>query len=242
MTSCAHLTRSGTWIQGTFTVPMMCSWYSQSRWRSQPSGIITPIALIHIVGKLISKVLANRLAPWLENLVHVSQSAFIKGHFIPDNFKLVQTSTKMLHARRVACILLKVDIACVFDSVSWSFLLQVMQFVGFSRLWCDWVAVILSSTSTKVLLNGIPSDRICHAQGLRQGDSLSPMLFLLVMEVLSALIKKAESWSLLHPLGACPISHRASLYVDDLVLFVAPYQQDLQIIRTILLLFESVSK
>jgi hypothetical protein len=69
------------------------------------------------VGKLISKVLANRLAPWLENLVHVSQSAFIKGHFIPDNFKLVQTSTKMLHARRVACILLKVDIARVFDSI-----------------------------------------------------------------------------------------------------------------------------
>jgi hypothetical protein len=53
-----------------------------------------PIALIHTVGKLISKVLVNRLTPKLEELVHVNQSTFIKGRLIQDNFKLVQSSAK----------------------------------------------------------------------------------------------------------------------------------------------------
>jgi hypothetical protein len=82
-----------------------------------------PIALIHIMGKLISKVLASHLAPKLWDLVHVSQSVFIKGRFIQDNFKLVQASAKVLHAWKVACLLLKVDIARAFDSISWPFLL-----------------------------------------------------------------------------------------------------------------------
>jgi hypothetical protein len=59
------------------------------------------IALIHTVGKLISKVLANRLAPKLGELVHVSQSAFIKGCFIQDNFKLVQSSAKQLQRTKI---------------------------------------------------------------------------------------------------------------------------------------------
>jgi hypothetical protein len=68
-----------------------------------------------------------------------------------------------------------------------------MQFVGFPKLWRDWVAAILSIASTKVLLNGCLSNIIFCAHGLRQGDTLSPMLFLLVMEDLSALIRKAEA-------------------------------------------------
>jgi hypothetical protein len=77
-----------------------------------------PITLIHSVGKLIAKVMVNRLAPKLGELVHVSQNAFIKGRFIHDSYKLMQASARQLHARRVSCLLFKVDIARAFDSVS----------------------------------------------------------------------------------------------------------------------------
>jgi hypothetical protein len=76
------------------------------------------IAFIHSIGKLIAKVLANRLVPRLQELVHVSQNTFIKGCFIHDSFKLVQASAKHLHVRKVPSVLLKVDIVRLFDSVS----------------------------------------------------------------------------------------------------------------------------
>jgi hypothetical protein len=70
-----------------------------------------PISLIHIFGKLFSKVLANRLAQKLGELVQANQSAFIKGRLIQDNFKLVQLLAKLLHAQRKESPLLKFDIA-----------------------------------------------------------------------------------------------------------------------------------
>jgi hypothetical protein len=62
-----------------------------------------------------------------------------------------------------------------------------MQVVDFSGTWRDWVSALLSSASTKVLLNGAPEERVCHARSLRQGNPLSPFLFLLIKEVMSAM-------------------------------------------------------
>jgi hypothetical protein len=76
------------------------------------------ISLVHVIGKLFSKVLANQLAPLLGELVHASQTMFIKGHFIQDNFKFVQAVAKLLHSRKQPYLLLKVDIVQGFDSVT----------------------------------------------------------------------------------------------------------------------------
>jgi hypothetical protein len=156
-----------------------------------------PISLIHVLGKLFLKVLANRLAHRLEDLVHASQSTFVKSRFIQDNFKFVQAIAKLLHARRKSSLLLKVDIVCAFDSMSWSFLLEVLQHMGFTSRWTDWVSLVLSTACTRVMLNGSLGSNISHGHGLRQGNPLSPMLFLLVMEVLSAMFHKADEWSVL---------------------------------------------
>jgi hypothetical protein len=69
-----------------------------------------PISLIHVLGKLFSMLLANRLAPRLGELVHVRQSAFVKGCFIQDNFRVVQGTAKLFHARKRQSLLVKVDI------------------------------------------------------------------------------------------------------------------------------------
>jgi len=100
----------------------------------------------------------------------------------------VRLSCKAIHKKRVPCVLLKIDIAKAFDSVAWNFLLEVLAHLGFGQRWRDWVSNMLPTASTKILLNGRPGRRICHARGLRQGDPLSPMLFVLVMEVLNHLI------------------------------------------------------
>lgn len=116
---------------------------------------------------------------------------------------------KLLHVRR-ACILLKVDIAKAFDTVSWPFLLQLLQHMGFSKRRINWISILLSTVSTKIMLNGLPGRRICHSHGLRQGDSLSPMLFVLVMETLNATFIKADEESIFTSLRSPAINYRVS--------------------------------
>uniref|UniRef100_J3LTF6 Uncharacterized protein n=1 Tax=Oryza brachyantha TaxID=4533 RepID=J3LTF6_ORYBR len=92
-------------------------------------GDFRPISLIHSFGKLFSKILASRLSPRLDALVEVNQSAFVKGRSIHNNFCFAQLATKALHAKRTPRLLLKVDIAKAFDTVSWPFLLEDLEFV-----------------------------------------------------------------------------------------------------------------
>jgi hypothetical protein len=89
-----------------------------------------PFSLIHIVGKLFSKVLASRLTPRLSELMHPNQSAFVKGRLIHDSFKFVQSSAPLLHSRQPS-LMIKIDITRAFDSVGWLFLLQILQHMGF---------------------------------------------------------------------------------------------------------------
>jgi hypothetical protein len=124
-------------------------------------------SLIHILGKLFSKVLATRLAPHLDKLIHINQSA----RYIEDNFRLVQSSAKLLHSRKQSALLLN---------------------LGFPVAWLYWIPVLLLTANTRVLLNSIPGCRICHEKGLRQGDPLSPMFFLFVMEMLNALTRRGR--------------------------------------------------
>ena len=102
------------------------------------------------------------------------------------------------------------------------------------------MSILLGSASTKVL-NGRPGDRICHARGLQQGDPLSPMLFVLAMEVLGGLIRWAESQSIFSPLRCAAVRSRVSLYADDVVMFITPEVNNIVAIKTILQIFGDVS-
>uniref|UniRef100_A0A0A9FIG8 Reverse transcriptase domain-containing protein n=1 Tax=Arundo donax TaxID=35708 RepID=A0A0A9FIG8_ARUDO len=113
-----------------------------------------PISLVHSFSKLITKILANRLAPLLNSLIATNQSAFIRRRCIHDNFILVQQTIKALHRKKVPSLFLKLDISKAFDSVSWAFLLEILSHLGFGSAWCNLVANLLSTASTRVLLNG----------------------------------------------------------------------------------------
>jgi hypothetical protein len=76
-------------------------------------------------------------------------------------------------------------------------------------------------------MNSSPGDRICHARSLWQGDLLSPMLFVLVMEVLDNMFRKADAWSLFQSLGVREILFRTSLYADDMTIFISPCGWDI---------------
>jgi hypothetical protein len=143
---------------------------------------------------------------------------------------------KLLHMRKRLSILLKVDIAKAFNTVGWAFLLELLQHLRFSLHWCNWISNILSTASTQILLNGSPSQRICHARGLRQGDPLSPLLFILSMEALNGLLYLAVS----RGVSAC--ASCSSLYADDLIIFLVPTTQDITLVWAILNMFAGASE
>jgi hypothetical protein len=107
-----------------------------------------PISLVHSFAKLATKMMANRLAPYLDRLVASNQSAFIKGRSIHDNFMLVQQTIKVLHRHKIASLFLKLDISKAFDSVNWAFLLEILGHLGFGAIWRNLISNLLKSAST----------------------------------------------------------------------------------------------
>src|SRR6185436_2522142 len=111
----------------------------------------------------------------------------------------------------------------------------------FGSVWCDIISGLLATSSTEVFLNGSPREKIRRHRGLKQDDPLSLMLFILVMDVLCHLVKKAADEQLLQPLARRALQHRISLYADDVVLFLRPSAGDIEITLDILQLFGNAS-
>jgi hypothetical protein len=192
-----------------------------------------PISLIHSFAKLVSKLLANRLAPELQHIISRSQTTFIKRRSIHDSFMYVQEVIKASHKKKITALFIKLDISKTFDTVSWPYLLSIMEFLGFEIKWRNWISALWCATSSSFLLNGKP--------GVRQGDPLSAMLFLMDMEPLHLLFKKAQDCGLLGQLSpACDVC-RISLYADDATMFIRPAKTDLQTSDCILKIFAQAS-
>lgn len=200
-----------------------------------------PICLIHIVAKIVSKVLSLRLAPKLDCLVSRNQNAFITGRSLHDNYVLVKQSLKLLHRLGAPRVMLKLDLTRAFDSISWPFLFEALRQYGFRDRFLEWLAILLSSASPRVLLNGEPGPPIWHRKGLRQGDSLSPQLFVLAVDTLGRLMKRTHDTGILqqlHPRRPVPA---ISLYADDVMLFCHAAESDVTAVREILTLFGRAS-
>jgi hypothetical protein len=186
---------------------------------------------------IFSKVLANRLAPQLPKMVSSGQSAFVKRRCIYDNFVLVQSLVKEFHRRKTKALFIKLDIVKAFNSVSWAYLLEVLQRLGFNTKWRDWIRLALSTTSSRVLLNGIPRKPLKHEIGLRQGDPILPMLFNLAMDPLQHILHLATEKGVLHPILSRAGGIKTSLYTDDAAIFISPTKQNVQALQSILDIF-----
>jgi hypothetical protein len=200
-----------------------------------------PISLINNFVKIITKLLANRLAPHMNDLVSHAQNAFIKRRFIHDNFLYAQRVIQLLHKRRKSALFIKLDISRAFDSIGWNFLLEVLEKLGFSTKWRDWIAALLGSASSRILINGQPTKDIRHERGLRQGDPLSPLLFILAIDPLQRIIEVAANKGILSPVLPRAANLRCSLYADDAAIFASPSNMEVEHLHRILIFFGECS-
>ena len=117
--------------------------------------------------------------------------------------------------------LIKLDFQKAYDLVNWSFLELVMEKLGFGRKWIRWIMNCVSSASMCILLNGSPLKPFKMEKGLRQGDPLSPYLFILVSEALVCLLKKADDMNLIEPvhIGKEKVSLKHLQFADETLIF-----------------------
>lgn len=96
-----------------------------------------PISLINSFAKLITKTLSIRLSEYIQCLISNSQSAFIKGRCIQDNFMYVRNLARAYNQTKTPALLFKLDIFMAFDTVSWEYVLELLEHRGFSHMWRD---------------------------------------------------------------------------------------------------------
>ncbi|XP_071688814.1 uncharacterized protein [Rutidosis leptorrhynchoides] len=148
-----------------------------------------PISLIGSFYKILAKILSNRLKKVIPRLIGSEQSAFLKERYILDGVLVANESLCFMKSNKKKGIIFKADFEKVFDSLNWDFLMEVMGCMRFGSKWCKWISSCLSSAKISILVNGSPTREFTIGRGVRQGDSLSPFLFILAAEGLNILTK-----------------------------------------------------
>ncbi|KAJ8775358.1 hypothetical protein K2173_023123 [Erythroxylum novogranatense] len=195
---------------------------------------------------ILSKALATRLKSLLTTIISLNQSAFVPGRLITDNFIVAFETLHDLKQRsrgNSGSCALKIDIAKAYDRVSWDYLLAMLTALGFSAIWIKWMRMCISNISYMISMNGSEVGPIIPSRGLRQGDPLSPYLFLLVAEGLSLLLTDGERRGVIHGCWArlgCPrISHL--FFADDSLLFFNGMVSEATHVKHILGVYEATS-
>jgi reverse transcriptase-like protein/endonuclease/exonuclease/phosphatase family protein len=181
-----------------------------------------PISMVGALYKIISKLLSLRLKVVIAPLIDESQSAFVMDRQILDGVLVANEAIGWLRKKKIQGALLKLDFQKAYDSVRWSFLEKVMLKMGFGRKWVQLIMRCVSTASLSVLLNGSPLKPIKMERGLRQGDPLSPYLFILVSEVLVNLLRKADELKIIEGLeiGKDKVRLKHLQFADDTLIFV----------------------
>ncbi|XP_019198078.1 PREDICTED: uncharacterized protein LOC109191859 [Ipomoea nil] len=185
---------------------------------------LRPIALCKVVYKVLAKMLANRLKGCLDNVVSQSQSAFIPNRLLTDNIILAGEVGHYLRRKTGGCqgwVALKLDMAKAYDRMEWPFLKGMLEALGFQRDWVDLLMLCVTTVNYSILVNGEIAGQVRPTRGIRQGDPLSPYLFILCAEGLSILLQQAEARGDIHGVrvarGAPAITHL--FFADDSLLF-----------------------
>ena len=157
-------------------------------------------------------------------MIDESQSAFVPGRLITDNVLAAFETMHCIDQRRKgkeALMALKLDMSKAYDRVEWGFLEAMMRRLGFHDRWVSLMMMCVTSVNYSVLINGVPKGNIIPSRGLRQGDPISPYLFLLCAEGLTAMLKKEEALGNIKGVAVCRGAPRIShlLFADDSIVF-----------------------
>ena len=196
-----------------------------------------PISLLNVDYKIISKVLTLRLSKVLEFIVSPDQTCSVPGRSILSNVTLLRDIIDSIQETDECAVLVSLDQEKAFDRVDRTFLSQLLEVYGFGPDFCRWLTTLYDDAFMQVIINDRLSSKVCLQRGVRQGDPLSPLLYVICVEVLASLIRRSpEIEGFLLP-GASGLQARARLYADD-VFAVLKNLKSLEALLSLIELYE----
>ncbi|CAM8982876.1 unnamed protein product [Rhodiola kirilowii] len=205
-----------------------------------------PISLTSVVSKTVAKAIVNRLQQILMEVISPAQSAFIKGRLITDNYLIAHEVAHFIKNKRQgknAYGSLKLDMSKAYDRVEWKFLKIMLLSFGFDERWVSIILKYVSSVRYSIRMNGKNSVEFTPGRGLRQGDPLSPYLFILSSEWLSYSLSKLEMERRIEGIKVCLrapyVSHL--MFADDCLLLFKANESTAGTLVSLLKSYETVS-
>ena len=183
-----------------------------------------PITLLNFDYKLATKTIANRIKAVLPNIISNDQSGFIKGRFIGENIRLIDSAIKYTASKNIPGLLLFLDFEKAFDTLEWPFIHKTLIHFGFGPSLQKWFHVFYRNIESSVLNNGWESNLFAPTRGVRQGCPLSPYLFILSVEILADAIRKKKE---IRGLSVDNNDIKLSQYADDTTLILDGSEQSL---------------
>lgn len=191
----------------------------------------------------MSKLLVSRLKPLLPSFILPNQTSFVKDRLLLENTIL---AGEIVHGYHKAAgpkrIVIKVDIAKAFDTLSWDFLFNCLKGMEIPYQYLDWLKACICTTNFTVGYNGMVHGYFKGKRGLRQGDPLSPYLFVIAMNILSLMLNKAAEdgkFNYHHNCDKAKLTHLC--FVDDLLIFLDGSLNSVQNVLQVLHEFEERS-
>uniref|UniRef100_A0A2N9GPM4 Reverse transcriptase domain-containing protein n=1 Tax=Fagus sylvatica TaxID=28930 RepID=A0A2N9GPM4_FAGSY len=184
--------------------------------------------------------LVARVRPVLDKLISPlnQNSAFIPGKWIAENQITIHELLHSFKRRKVkgGFMALKIDLQKAYDRINWGFLKAVLENFGFPDIFVNWIMECISSVSFSILINGGKSNFFTPTRGLRQGDPLSPYLFILCQEVLSRIIEREHATGSIQgvKMNVGGPSFTNVMYADDIMLFAKASRREAAALNTCL--------
>jgi hypothetical protein len=205
-------------------------------------GDFRPISLCNLCYKIISKVIANRIKPILSRSLSEEQLGFLQGRQIQDAIGTVHECIHSINQKKSKSLILKLDLQKAYDCVNWDLLRILLLQIGLDHKMTNWIMSCVVSTSYSVLINGEATYFFKSGRGLRQGCPLSPLLFILVMESLSLLLKDSQREGKLSGIQVSKsIKILHILFVDDVIIMTGATIHEWWEIDKVLKLFSLTS-